>query len=43
MLPQWATKRRTDSGSGLVVLSSISVMTEITAPTDAAVKQLMLS
>src|SRR6266478_5221784 len=29
MLPQWATKRRTDSGKGAAVLSPISVMTEI--------------
>src|SRR5258708_10877658 len=39
MLPQWATKRRTDSGKGAAVLSPISVMTEITALTDAAVKR----
>src|SRR5258708_20780076 len=39
MLPQWATKRRTDSGKGAAVLSHISVMTEITALTDAAVKR----
>src|SRR5258708_2740409 len=43
MLPQWATKRRTDSGRGAAMLSSISVMTEITALTGAAVKEGTLS
>src|ERR1700689_3717987 len=43
MLPQWATKRRTDSGKGVESLSSISVMTEITAPTVSTVKHGRLS